>query len=75
MFRLAAYADEFFSGEGMVKKNASQWGRRAAQFVRDKKLNIDVGDKVKLWRQIMAEYPEMKESGYEVFRQQIKPVR
>lgn len=75
MFCLAAYADEFFSGEGMAKKNASQWGRRAAQFVRKKKLNIGEGDKVKLWRQIMAEYPEMKESGYDVFRQQLPPVR
>lgn len=68
------YADEFFGADGNEKMKASEWGRRAAQFVRMGRLKLYDGDKAKLWQQIETEFPRLQtlKTGYDVFLKNLK---
>lgn len=76
MFHYKIYCDEFFDISDMTKCNISQWGKKAGQYIRDKKLSLNHGDGKKLFCYIIEEHPYIKtdadDDGFSGFRQALR---
>lgn len=65
--------DEFFETK---EKNISQWGKKAASFVKHRWLNLEFGDAKKLHDFLVSDFPEIKiKTSFVVFRKHLPKSR
>lgn len=68
--------DEFFDTKNIKKNNVSQWGSKAEQYRKGKKLILNYGDAKKLYDYIIEEYPEIEtKCGFSTFKQKLSKIR